>query len=148
MRLLINLELYISWDNVKMTLSNKRIHELLEWVKSQKTTKRHLLNEEEVRKNREIQDYHSRQGHAIFIPDVDPIYGEPYEVKEPLYEILQHLLEVDIEKHDGRQYCKDHELDLVFTFIMEEIKTSNGLSKWVNKLVCPECFKKSQEDKE
>lgn len=82
-------------------MNNKRIHELLEWVKSQKTTKRDLLNEKEVVENEKTKEYYSARGLSVFIPNVEPIYGDPYEVIDPLYEILQHLLEVDIKRRES-----------------------------------------------
>lgn len=105
--------------------SNKRIHELLEWVKSKKTrTIRDCLNKAFI-------DEVGREGLAMM---VEPVYGEPYEVTDPMYEILQHLLEVDIDNSKGRKYCSKHN---------EDYKDCWGECHGINyqhAYACPSCY--------
>lgn len=115
-------------------LTNKRIHELLKWVKSQKKTKRVILNEKEVKENQEKRHYYSSRGLAVLVSEVEPIYGEEYEFMDPIYEIIQHLLEVDIENSKGRKYCETHNKDF------KDCWVKCHAVRYSNKYACPTCY--------
>lgn len=114
--------------------SNKRIHELLEWIKYRRE----------------------------FIKNLEPVSFKlrMIETEDSKYEILQHLLEMDIENNNSRQYCKEHNVD--FRWINDpRVYTTNNFGSITSQgYDCEECYKiklkeyldrfkpkKSQEDK-
>ena len=108
-------------------MDNKRIHDLLGFLK--------------------------KRNEMYYMLQVDPKEKQPLNpwdmgLNRVYEEILQHLLEEDIRRNDGRKFCDKHLDDLVFTFILEEEVDERGCTRLVNKLMCPSCFKENQETKE
>jgi hypothetical protein len=103
-------------------MNNKRIHELLEWIKDRAVKRSISINE-----NQTI--------------DVEP---------DPIYEIIAHLLEEDIKNNRKRPFCKEHGEDYKVIFKKDWFMVSPKGEYFHNEgwFYCPICFVKEAENLE